>query len=454
MAKIEFTATRVADHVCEAGKSQEFIWDSVAPGLGLRATPRGDKGYVFQSKLNGKTIRINIGKPKTWTIKAAQVEARRLQTIIDQGKDPRVVEADALAAEQDAREARQASIAATEAAATAKALRESTTFGQVWAVYLEDRKPNWGERHYLDHLRKFAAGGVPSIRGTRGRGVTIAGPLYHFADMPISRIDSEVVEKWAKLEGAVRPTSARLAWRMLKVFFQWCSENKEYANLVPLLNPGKTTRSRESLGKPKSKQDNIQSAQLPGWFDAVRKIGNPTVSAYLQSLLLTGARPGEVLEMKWDDINWKWESIVVRDKIEGTRTIPLTPFVAYLLAALPRRPNNEYVFSSAQVDAKIIGKPHLAHHTACKEAGLEGLTLHGLRRSFASLSAQMDIAGGVSMQIQGHKPTSVREKSYIIWPLDFLRKSHFKIEASILELAGIEWVPAPAKLSVVCAKKK
>jgi len=287
------------------------------------------------------------------------------------------------------------------------------------------------------------------LRGTRGRGVTIAGPLHYFSDMPMSSIDAETVEKWAKREGKIRPTSARLAWRMLKVFFQWCYESKEYADFLPRLNPGKTKKSRESLGKVKSKQDNLQSAQLPGWFDAVRKLGNPTVSAYLQTLLLTGARPGEVLEMRWEDINWKWESMVIRDKVEGTRTIPLTPFVSNLLATLPRRTDNEYVFSSAQKDVKIIGKPHLAHKTACEAAGLQGLTLHGLRRSFASLTAQMDIPGGVAMQIQGHKPTSVREKSYIVWPLDFLRKSHFKIEASILEQAGIAFVLVAPGLRVV-----
>ena len=49
-------------------------------------------------------------------------------------------------------------------------------------------------------------------------------------------------------------------------------------------------------------------------------VSNPTVSDYLQALLLTGARPDEVMEMKWADIEWRWESIVIRDKIEGGTT--------------------------------------------------------------------------------------------------------------------------------------
>lgn len=48
--------------------------------------------------------------------------------------------------------------------------------------------------------------------------------------------------------------------------------------------------------------------------------------------------------------------------------------------------------------------PVTAHRRACAAAGLESLTLHGLRRSFACLCEWLDIPGGVSAQIQGHRP--------------------------------------------------
>ena len=43
----------------------------------------------------------------------------------------------------------------------------------------------------------------------------------------------------------------------------------------------------------------------------------------------------------------------------------------------------------------------------------------------------------------------VREQHYIRPPLDLLRKWHTKIEAWILEQAGIEFVPVQAGLHVV-----
>lgn len=424
-----FTVGRVASFKCAEGKKQSIFWDGKVSGLGLRVTEKGTKSYIFETSLNNKTIRITIGDVSTYTIAAAQKVASEHRAQTDRGIDPRQVAADRLQAEQLARDKKKSE---KEASALAAA-KNLTTFKDVWDVYLEERKPHWGKRHYSDHLKKIAAGGAPARRGTRGRGVTIPGPLHCFASIPINSIDTEMVEEWAKLEGKKRPTSARLAWRMLKVFFQWCHENKEYRNLVQTQNPGKTKKTGEALGKAKVKRDTLEIAQLQGWFDAVQSLPNRTVSIYLQTLLLSGARPGEVLQLKWDDINWRWQSIVIRDKIEGERTIPLTPFVARLLKQLPRR--NEFVFSSAQKNAVVIGNPHKLHKKVCDIADLPGLTLHGLRRSFASLAEQTEAPGGVAAQIQGHKPQSAREKSYIIRPLDFLRKWHVYIESWILEQA-------------------
>ena len=70
-------------------------------------------------------------------------------------------------------------------------------------------------------------------------------------------------------------------------------------------------------------------------------------------------------------------------------------------------------------------------------AGPEGLTLHGLRRSFASLTEWLEVPAGVVAQIQGHKPSATAEKHYRVRPLELLRVHHERIEAWILKEAGI-----------------
>ena len=77
------------------------------------------------------------------------------------------------------------------------------------------------------------------------------------------------------------------------------------------------------------------------------------------------------------------------------------------------------------------------------------MTLHGLRRSFATLCEWIEMPAGIAAQIQGHKPQGVREQHYIRRPLDLLRMWHVKIEAWILEQAGIQFAPVQAGLRVV-----
>ena len=431
---IELTAGAIERLTCPADtKAQAFLRDTKAPGLRVRVTNTGAKSFVFEAKLDRKTIRRTIGDVRSWTIDAARTEANRLRVMLDSGTDPRELER-----QQDNDKAAKATAAAAHA----------VTVGEAWTAYLESRRPHWGERHYRDHVALTKAGGLPAARGTRGLGVTIAAPIHPLLHLPLRDLTAPVIEAWAAKEAKTRPTSARLAWRCLKAFLTWCAEQPEYATVLPSMNPAKTKKTREALGKAGVKQDALMSEQLTVWFDAVQKIQNPVIAAYLQTLLLTGARSGEVMALRWSDIT-AWNGLTIRDKVEGIRIIPKTPYVSHLLHALPRR--NEWVFSSPKAAAGVLTIPRSQHNQACAVAGIEGLTLHGLRRSFKSLTEWLEIPAGVVAQIMGHKPSATAEKHYTVRPLDLLRVHHEKIEAWILKQAGIlfEAKALPGALRVV-----
>ena len=430
-SRVRLTAARVEAFACPPGKSQAFLWDTDAPALAVRATPTGRKTYTFESRLHGKTLRLSIGDARAWTLAAARAEATRLTLLVDSGTDPRE--------QKRQHEAEQAAQAAALAA-------QAVTVGAAWAAYLADRRPHWGERHYSDHEALARAGGQPAARGTRGRGVTVAGPLHVLMSQPLRELTTPAIEAWAQREGQSRPTVARLAWRLLRAFLAWCSEHPDYRAAVPERNPAKSRRAREALGKPQAKDDALLKEQLPGWFAAVRAICNPAQAAYLQALLLVGARPGELLGLRWDDMNTQWRGLTIRDKVEGERVIPLTPYVWHLLAGLPRR--GQYVFAG---EDGPMSKPHKAHASACAVAAIDGLTLHGLRRSFGTLSEWLELPAGVVAQIQGHKPSATAEKHYRVRPLDLLRLHHERLEAWILEQAGVQFDAAqePGKLRAV-----
>ena len=430
MAKISFTAGRVAGFKCPAGKAQAFLWDVTAPGLGVRATPSGKPAYVFQGEFQQKSIRITIGNPDAWSIPQAQEKARELQRQIDEGHDPRDLKRDVLAA-------------AAEKKAVAAA--HAVTVGEAWGRYLEERRPFWGVLNYRDHVKMAQTGGVQRERlpGVK----TVPGPLAELLPLRLADLTAPVIEAWAAKEAKDRPARVRSALRLLKAFLRWAASEPDLKGKAdPTAASAK--KAREAAGKAKPKNDHVQREQLATWFAHIRQIPNPVISAYLQCLLLTGARREELAELKWADVNFQWCGIELKDKIEGRRAVPLTPYVKHLLAALPRR--NEWVFSSPASASGRLTEPSIAHRQSCVAAGLE-LTLHGLRRSFASLCEWLDIPGGISAQIQGHAPQGVREQNYIRRPLDLLRVHHEKIEAWILKQAGVKFdaQAAPSALRIV-----
>jgi len=66
------------------------------------------------------------------------------------------------------------------------------------------------------------------------------------------------------------------------------------------------------------------------------------------------------------------------------------------------------VFASPVKEKAHLSDPNGGMADACAAANLEGLTLHGLRRSFKSLTEWLEIPAGVVAQIMGHKPFASR----------------------------------------------
>jgi len=448
MKRENFTAARVAGFECAPGKKQSIYWDGKTPGLGLRVTAAGSKAFIFETSLNNKTIRMTIGDPRNWAIGDAQAEASRLKVMTDQGIDPRQVIADAIAA----KDAEAAAVVAQEA-------RESVTVAEAWQVYVAERsasmkdgKPEWGDKHKAHHSYFVQAGGVKRKRGTRTgeSSKTRPGVLVPLMNMRLADVGAKVIAAWLDKESKQAPTTAAQAFRALRAFLTWCAKHETYSAAVQA-GACQSDDVKRKVPTVKTKpNDSLRRAQIKPWFEAVQKIGNPVIAAYLQGLLLTGARRNELAALRWADVDFQWKSLTIRDKVEGERTIPLTPYLEHLISALPRR--NEFVFSSPTAASGRLEEPRIQHVRALAAAGLPALSLHGLRRSFGTLSEWVEVPAGIVAQIMGHKPSAIAEKHYIQRELDLLHLWHVKIEAWILNEAGIQFVPVQAGLRVVASK--
>lgn len=467
--KFHLTAGRIENAICPPDHTQYFLWDDDAKGFGLRVTSAGDKSFVYQGKLNGRTVRRTIGSAKTWPIDSyivrdektgekverlgARQKARDWQCLMDRGVDPR---------DEDANKQAAAEVTRIEA------MRKALTLREAWAVYVEVRRPKWSELNYRDHLDLTKPGGQLK---KRGKGLTEPGPLASLMPLKLCDLTEATVTDWIATEAVKRPARTRLAFNLLRVFANWCNTKVEYKGLID--EQAFANRiARNSLPRQKAKTDVIEKEQLTAWFEAVRQLGNPVMTAYLVGLLLTGARREELARLRWSDIDFQWRRLTIRDKEkskggeDGTRDIPLTPYFSELLLNLKRinetppnvrqlrrleergqqwKPSPWVFFSKTSSDGKLAD-PNRALNRVCNLAGIPPVTVHGLRRSFATLAEWTETPAGVVAQIMGHKPSATAEKHYKVRPLSLLRKWHEPIESWILEQAGIKFsLPEQAK---------
>jgi hypothetical protein len=125
MNRERLTPDRIRRLSLPAGVAQSFLWDTDAPRLAVRVTA-GAKSFIFESKLNRQTVRVTIGDVRTWKLDAARDEARRLQSLTDQGTDPRQEKRERIAEAESKRE---------------ESKRIAAPAMEAWQAYLAARAP-------------------------------------------------------------------------------------------------------------------------------------------------------------------------------------------------------------------------------------------------------------------------------------------------------------------------
>ncbi len=446
-AAIDYTAPHDLTHglleraSCPDGVPFVLVKDADKKGLRLRVTRAGGKHWQFETRIKGKLFTRAMGEWPSVSIDVAKAEAHRLRGLTEQGIDPREGERE----QKEAKSAERAAAAVKEQAGKAQAL----TVGDLWPRYLSEGKPKrkdaWkpGYRASLDMMA--APGGVPK---KRGQGHTRTGPIYPLLALALGDVTEDALQLWFEGEAKAGRHQAARALMVFRGFLRWCAGRPEYRKLIDR-DAGKAPAILENLPSNTKRTDAIEAAQLPGWWQGVEQLNNRTASAYLKALVLTGARKEELAGLTWANVDFQWRKLTIADKVDQTRTIPLTPYLAQLLATLPRI--NTFVFASAR-KAGRISDTRASHAKALQSAAMDGLTIHGLRRSFSLLGEAAGAPAGAIAQVMGHKPSATAE-GYRPRSVDALRPYLEKVEAHILEQAGVrfEASAAPGVLRVVGA---
>lgn len=135
---------------------------------------------------------------------------------------------------------------------------------------------------------------------------------------------------------------------------------------------------------------------------AIQTDENRTAAQAILLLLLTGGRRNEITQAKWDYVNWQRRTLLVPLSKSGKpRAIALNAQALDLLRAVPRDPDNPYVFPSP-----VTGRPSASlffpWDRIRKRAGLVDVRLHDLRHSYASFLVNQGISLYVVQGLLGH----------------------------------------------------
>jgi integrase len=283
--------------------------------------------------------------------------------------------------------------------------------------------------------------------------------------LPLASIDQDTIREWYAREAKTAPIQAARAVAMFSGFLGWCATKKDLRALVQK-DAARASELGDVLPGVNKRRDAVEIDQLPGWFAGTDKLQSRAAAAYLRALVLTGARREELAGLRWADVDFQWNKLTIADKVEATRVIPLTPYMAHLLSSLPR--HNEWVFASVRrtkatktapaqwVNASASGRiaePRAPHTDVLADAGIPHVSIHGLRRTFSLLGEAAGAPAGAIAQVMGHKPSAIAE-GYRPRSIDALRPYLAQIERFILDKAGVVFdasKAAPGGLRVVAS---
>lgn len=383
---------------------EKFLWCVDPRRFGVRIAPTGRVTFIVQYSHAGRTRRYAIGQYGQITLEQARARAKELFAEIAKGIDP-------------SRERKAQKTAPTVSELADRYLEEHARVHKKPSSIRADEhnvkkhvKPRLGRLRVQDLTRQDLADFHRSMRGTptaANRCLALMGKMLACAQLWGIREDNPA-------RGVPKFREKRRD--------RFLNEN-EFAQL------GAALREVEAHG-----------------------IEDYYVVAALRLLAVSGLRLGEVLNLKWQDVDLERGRITLRDAKTGDRVAIANPAMSALLQGLSdrraqaiakhRRADRKARESSPLViPGRIHGKPlggiHRPWARICTKAKLTDLRIHDLRHSFASLGA----AGGLSLPaigaLLGHRSPATTDR-YIDWADASLRRASDRIGARVASAMDAE----------------
>ena len=384
MARLQYRtiSKRTVDRLSAEGKDAVF-WDRELSGFGVRVYPSGTKVYVVQTRAQGKSTRIAVGRHGVVSADQARRKAAMLIARIKAGEDP------------------SPSPAAPATRPTVADLAERYLAEHV-AVRCKPRTA--ASCRWL--VTKFVLPDLGALAITAVEREHISALHHRHRDTPYqaNRI-LEVVRKMFNLAEA---------WGL----------RKDGANPCRFVEKYKEHKRERFLAEDEFRR----LGQVLGEVEAE---GSETLSAVtaIRLLMLTGCRLGEVQTLRWENVDLEAGELRLPDSKTGARMVPLSRAAAGVLAALPRDPDNPWVIAGRKSGAHLTDLQHPWRRIRAR-AGLDDVRIHDLRHSFASRALALGESLPMIGKLLGHTQVQTTAR-YAHLARDSVKASASKIADSI-----------------------
>ena len=338
-------------------RGQVDIWDAKISGFGVRVSATGTKTFVMVYRYRGDWRRDGLGQYPAIGLQEARRKAETARAELGEGRDPRGKRTSARPAPKG-----DGFGATVDAFITGHVKRHNraSTAEETERLLRSVFVPVW-KRHALTDIRK--ADVLAVIDGIMERG---------------------------------KPSSARHAFAAIRKFFNWCTERG-------LLNDS-PCRTIKPPVKANSRERVLTDAELAIIWHAAEEQGYP-FGRIVQLLMLTAQRRGEVVGMRWDELDLEgglWTIPSSRTKNHKAHMVPLTATVVAILRELPRIDASPLVFPARGMPEQAYSGYSKGKRVLDASAKLHDWTLHDLRRTAATGMARSGVPPHVVERILNH----------------------------------------------------
>ena len=384
---------RTVDAAKAAGK-EYFVWDGEIPGFGLRVLASGRKSYVVQYKIGGRggeTRRKSLGLHGVLTAEEARAEAKKWLADRAKGNDPIAELAASRKSETVEQLCRSYLAAAKQGLILGKRNRPKKA-----STLATDR--GRVERHILPLLGKKRVRDITNADVNRFMRGVMAGKTV--ADVKTGFRGRAIVEGGAG-------TAARTVGLLGGIFSYAVSEGLRPDNPVRgVKRPADNKRDRRlSSENYRALGDALAEAEAEG--------ENPAAVAAVRLLALTGARLGEIANLRSAEIDRHGRALRLADTKEGASVRPLGAAALGLLDGLPaalRYDGRVYILPGERGDRPYGGLAKAIARIMARRAELGGITSHILRHSFASVADEFGYTEATVAALLGQRSGSVTRR--------------------------------------------